>query len=64
VDVDDNCTWTRRWFIDTRLGWRKLSDVPGIGEEALIDEVHERLVKKYAHLSPDDVSSAVATALT
>ena len=40
------------------------SDVPGIGEEALIDEVHQRLVNKYAHLAPGDVSSAVEAALT
>jgi hypothetical protein len=38
--------------------------VPGIGEEALIDEVHQRLVNRYAHLAPGDVSSAVEAALT
>ncbi len=41
-------------------------DVPGIDEEALIDEVHQRLVlvNGYAHLAPGDVSAAVEAALT
>ena len=38
--------------------------MPGIGEEALIDEVHQRLVNRYAHLALGDVSSAVEAALT
>ena len=38
--------------------------VPAIGEEALIDEVHQRLAQKYAHLSPSEVSAAVDAALT
>jgi hypothetical protein len=37
--------------------------VPAIGEEALIDEVHQRLAQKYTHLSPSDVSAAVDAAL-
>ena len=37
--------------------------VPGIGEEVLIDEVQQRLAQKYAHLSPGDVSAAVEAAL-
>jgi hypothetical protein len=38
--------------------------VPGIDEEALIDEVQQRLTQKYAHLSSGDVSAAVEAALT
>ena len=38
--------------------------VPAIAEEALIDEVQQRLVQKYAHLSRGDVSAAVEAALT
>jgi hypothetical protein len=38
--------------------------VPAIGEEALIDEVHQRLAQKYAHLSPGEVWAAVDAALT
>ena len=37
--------------------------VPAIGEEALIDEVQQRLIQKYAHLTPSDVSAAVEEAL-
>ena len=37
--------------------------VPAIGEEALIDEVQQRLIQKYAHLTPGDVSAAVEEAL-
>jgi len=37
--------------------------VPAIGEEALIDEVHQRLAQKYTHVSPSDVSAAVDAAL-
>ena len=37
--------------------------VPTIGEEALIDEVHQRLAQKYAHVSPSEVSAAVDAAL-
>jgi hypothetical protein len=37
--------------------------VPAIGEEALIDEVQQRLIQKYAHLTPRDVSAAVEAAL-
>jgi hypothetical protein len=38
-------------------------NVPTIGEEALIDEVHQRLAQKYAHVSPSEVSAAVDAAL-
>ena len=38
--------------------------VPAIGEEALIDEVHQRLAQKYAHVSASEVSAAVDAALT
>jgi hypothetical protein len=38
--------------------------VPAIEEEALIDEVQQRLAQKYAHLPRDDVSAAVQAALT
>jgi hypothetical protein len=37
--------------------------VPTAGEEALIDEVHQRLAQKYAHVSPSEVSAAVDAAL-
>ncbi len=38
--------------------------VPAIAEEALIDEVQQRLVQRYEHLSRGDVSAAVEAALT
>ena len=38
--------------------------VPSIGEEALIDEVHQRLAQRYAHVSSSEVSAAVDAALT
>jgi DNA-directed RNA polymerase specialized sigma24 family protein len=46
------------------LASRKLSDVAEMSEQLLIAEVQRRLTSTYAHLPPDEISAAIASAYT
>jgi hypothetical protein len=50
--------------IDDSPSMAQAVTVPGIGEEALIGEVQQRLIQRYADLTPHTVSAAVEAALT
>jgi hypothetical protein len=49
--------------LDGTVNWLEVSNVPGFSSEAaLIDEVRERLVRRYSHVPKDQISAAVTQA--
>jgi hypothetical protein len=54
---------TAKSLVDVQAFRAQAVNVPAISEEALIGEMQQRLVRKYADRTPQDVSAAVEAAL-